>query len=196
VLTTHIGLAHIPNIGDLVLIGYVGGNVNSPVIMGSLYNDEQRPPVNKAGETVYESPDAEDSSGDLRRVYLKFPNGMEITVTDKMAKLAYRDTKIHLTTEGNMFIGTEDKFVFTGYGDSGDLKVGGSGNVSLFSENQSVTVESKSADVTIKAAAGINIECSGEMKLKAASIKIESDATTDIKAGATLNIKGSLVNIN
>ncbi len=179
VLTSHIGFAHVPNIGDLVLVGYVGGSVNSPVIVGSLYNDGQRPPVNKAGEVVYESPDGADSSGDLRRIYLKFPSGMEITITDKAAKLAYRDTKVELTTDGDISLGTENKFAVRGEGASG-----------------SVTVESKSADVTVKSAGNLSIECTGQMKLKAASISVESDATTDIKAGATMNIRGSLVNIN
>ncbi|OPY29997.1 MAG: Phage-related baseplate assembly protein [Methanocella sp. PtaU1.Bin125] len=204
IMTSHIGLAYVPNIGDLVLIGYIGGNVNSPVVLGSLYNDEQRPPVNKAGEIVYESPDSEDSSGSLRRVHLKFPSGMEITITDKEASIKHKDTSIHMTTEGNMYIGTEKKFAFTGYGDSGNLKVGGSGDVKLFSEKQKVVVESKSADVVIKAAAGLSIQCGGELKLKAATITIKSDANTEITAGANMSvkggavteIKGSLVNIN
>lgn len=204
VMTSHIGIVYTPNIGDLVLVGYIGGNVNSPVVIGSLYNDQQRPPVNKAGEIVYESPDSEDSSGGTRRVFFKFPNGMEITITDKAAKIKHKDTSIHMTTEGNMFIGTEEKFAITGYGDTGDLKTGGYGDVKLFSEKQKVTVEAKSADVEIKAAAGISISCGGELKLKAATITIESDANTEIKAGANMSvkggavteIKGSIVNIN
>ncbi len=71
IVTSHIGFTHIPNIGDLVLIGYIGGSVNSPVIIGSLYNDDQRPPVNDAGEIVYESPDPGNSG--LRRLLYKVP---------------------------------------------------------------------------------------------------------------------------
>ncbi len=50
VATPHIGLANIPNVGDLVLVSFIGGNLNAPVIIGRLYNDEDQPPVNQEKE--------------------------------------------------------------------------------------------------------------------------------------------------
>lgn len=50
VATQHMGLANIPNVGDLVLVSFVGGNIHAPVIIGRLYNDEDVPPENKEGE--------------------------------------------------------------------------------------------------------------------------------------------------
>ena len=50
VATQHMGLANIPNVGDLVLISFIGGNINAPVIIGRLYNDEDQPPENNEGE--------------------------------------------------------------------------------------------------------------------------------------------------
>ena len=52
VATGHIGLVNIPNVGDLVLLSFIGGDIQAPVIIGRLYNDEDRPPVNKAGEYI------------------------------------------------------------------------------------------------------------------------------------------------
>src|SRR5271157_1449706 len=52
IMTPHIGFTWVPNIGDLVLIGYIGGNVNSPVVIGSLYNDDQRPPVFNSDQAI------------------------------------------------------------------------------------------------------------------------------------------------
>src|SRR5690242_2557699 len=46
VATARVGSASIPAVGDLVLVQYLGGDVNAPVITGSFYNDEDRPPVN------------------------------------------------------------------------------------------------------------------------------------------------------
>ena len=51
----HIGLTNIPNIGDMVLIAFIDGNVNAPVIIGRLYNDQLRPPVNEAGQIILEN---------------------------------------------------------------------------------------------------------------------------------------------
>ncbi|MEZ4958225.1 MAG: phage baseplate assembly protein V [Saprospiraceae bacterium] len=50
VATQHIGLANIPNVGDLVLVTFVGGDINAPIIIGRLYNDEDKPPANKEKE--------------------------------------------------------------------------------------------------------------------------------------------------
>lgn len=52
VMTPHIGMANIPNVGDLVVLSFAGGNINAPIIMGRLYNDEDRPPENKEKEFV------------------------------------------------------------------------------------------------------------------------------------------------
>jgi len=52
VATPHMGLVCIPNIDDLVLINFIGGDINSPVITGRLYNDEARPPANKKKEVL------------------------------------------------------------------------------------------------------------------------------------------------
>lgn len=48
----HIGLVNIPEVGDQVLVGFVRGDVNSPLILNRIYNDEKRPPLSKKKEIV------------------------------------------------------------------------------------------------------------------------------------------------
>jgi phage baseplate assembly protein gpV len=52
VVTQHIGLANIPNVGDLVVVGFINGDLNAPVILGRLYNDEDAPPQNDVGQLI------------------------------------------------------------------------------------------------------------------------------------------------
>jgi phage baseplate assembly protein gpV len=52
VATGHIGLASIPNVGDLVLVQFIGGDLNAPVITGRLYNDTDKPPVSDTNQVV------------------------------------------------------------------------------------------------------------------------------------------------
>jgi phage baseplate assembly protein gpV len=52
VATMHIGMANIPNIGDLVVVGFLNGDINAPIILGRLYNDEDVPPQNDVGQMV------------------------------------------------------------------------------------------------------------------------------------------------
>ena len=56
VATPHIGSAVIPNVNDLVYVSFVRGDVNQPIIIGRLYNDEDRPPVNKTKEFLIQAP--------------------------------------------------------------------------------------------------------------------------------------------
>jgi phage baseplate assembly protein gpV len=51
-LTPHIGLVNIPKVGELVALSFIGGNLNAPVILGRLYNDEDRPPKNDKDQMV------------------------------------------------------------------------------------------------------------------------------------------------
>ena len=53
VMTPHIGLANIPNVDDLVVICFAGGNINAPIILGRLYNNDDRPPENDEKEVVF-----------------------------------------------------------------------------------------------------------------------------------------------
>ena len=74
-------------VGELVLVQFVGGDVNAPIIVGRLYNDEDRPPENEDGQAVLHLPlgaaddDAvhiELQSGDTRELVVKLGNGLEV----------------------------------------------------------------------------------------------------------------------
>jgi phage baseplate assembly protein gpV len=98
VTTSHIGLANIPQIGDLVLLSFVNGDINAPVIIGRLYNDEDRPPANQAEEIVYKLPYS--SNPELRRVYVELPDGtVTITVQDEQVLLHVGDTDVTISKE-------------------------------------------------------------------------------------------------
>lgn len=157
VATSHIGLVNIPNVGDLVVLGFVGGNINAPVVMGRLYNDEDRPPVNDAGEIVYKSPDSKKNG--VRRLSLELPNGISLTITDDEFKAEIGSSVVTIKTDGA---------------------------------------------VTIDSNAGVTIKAKGDVALSGSNIKIESQQALELKAGttgtlkasATLDISGAMVNIN
>jgi uncharacterized protein involved in type VI secretion and phage assembly len=91
VATGRIGSVSIPAVGDLVLVQFLGGDVNAPIITGSLYNDEDRPPANAAGQWVLHLPLAggdseavhiELSSDDTRSLVLKLGDALNATLQD------------------------------------------------------------------------------------------------------------------
>jgi phage baseplate assembly protein gpV len=91
VATSRIGCASIPAVNELVLVQFVGGDINAPIITGRLYNDEDRPPVNDDGQAITHLPlGAEDGdavhielhSGETRELVFKLGGGMEVNVRD------------------------------------------------------------------------------------------------------------------
>jgi len=91
VATSRVGCVSIPSVNELVLVQFVGGDVNAPIITGRLYNDEDRPPTNGDGQAVTHLPlGAEDSdavhielhSGEKRELVFKLGSGIEVNVRD------------------------------------------------------------------------------------------------------------------
>ena len=60
--TPHAGMVSAPQVDDLVLVSYVGGDPERPIVVGRLYSDARRPPVHAENEWRVESPLAGASS--------------------------------------------------------------------------------------------------------------------------------------
>ena len=156
VLTQRIGLAWIPALGDLVLLGYIGGSVNSPVILGSMYNDQQRPPVNDSGELVLELPDAADSS--KRRLYIKVPGGIEITVTEEKVLVDTGTSSIAVQTDGTITLKA-----------NADITIESTQGLKL--KGTTVTIESD-ANTEIKAGANMSVKGGAVTEIKGSMVNI------------------------
>ena len=99
VATPHIGWANIPNIGDLVLLTFIGGDLNAPVIIGRLYNDEDRPPKNDQNQVVFGAMES-------------------VSITTK------KGTKIEIDADGNVTIDAGDGDVIINGGTKGVAREG------------------------------------------------------------------------
>lgn len=135
VATPRIGHASIPAVGDLVLVQFLGGDINAPVIAGSLYNDEDRPPLNDAGQIALHLPlGAADSdavklllkSGDTRSIELTLGSGLIVQVQDDdpVVKLEVdggkatvqidRDGAVSVKAQGDITVETQGNLGFKG----------------------------------------------------------------------------------
>lgn len=164
VVTQRVGSVAIPNVNDLVLVTFVNSSVNAPVIIGRLYNDEDRPPVAKPHEFVYISPDAAES--DIRRMYFEFPNGNKILLDDDKFVLEAGSTKITVNNGGDVSIEIAGNMSIK---TDGDVSMDAQGNIDLKAQGD---VNVSGVNVNIKGQSSAGLEASGSAKLKGANVAI------------------------
>src|SRR6476619_3523673 len=146
VATQQIGFVNILHTGDLVLVSFIGGNINSPIIVGRLYNETDRPPTSEQEEIVYKPPYTKDTS--LRRLNIVLPEG---TVNGEIQiKSEGVQQKISIIADGDVSIEAQ--------------------NISIKSRMET-KIESGTG-MAIKSDALANIESTGPMTLKGAIINI------------------------
>lgn len=158
VSTPIVGHAAIPDVEDLVLVSFVGGDAQQPVVIGRFYHDQQRPPVNRSNEIVHHLPAAADddaalrlavrSGGDhdpKRQVEMQMGGKLTARLTDgdPPAILETEKVTVRVAANGDVTIETQGK-----------LRIAASGGLELSSD------------------ADLSITASGSMKLKGATIDL------------------------
>ena len=97
VLTPRKGYASLPEVGDLVLLQFMGGDVNRPVIVGTLYNGDDRPPENTENDWVLQLPSGPDNKEAGLRIELRQSDPIGFTVSlkgDKFELLVQDDDPV------------------------------------------------------------------------------------------------------
>jgi uncharacterized protein involved in type VI secretion and phage assembly len=180
IATQCIGLAGIPRVGDLVMLVFVNGDINAPIVVGRLYNDDDRPPLNSAEEIVYVPPYKANST--VRRIYFEFPQGMIFKITDDEVDIKAGDTKVIVLRNGDVHIESKANVNITADGDAtfkskGNLSI--SGSTVKIESDQDMNLKSgtdlkmnSGASAELKSSAGMNVEASAQMKIKGATVNI------------------------
>jgi phage baseplate assembly protein gpV len=140
VATPQIGQVAIPAVGDLVLVQFIGGDIQAPVITGRLYSDEARPPVNDDGRSVLHLPlGAQDDdavhvelqSGDTRQIELRLGKTLKIDLADDDPVLAIDvdggKAKVTIGRDGAVTIESQGDLAFKG----GQINVEAQGKLTL-----------------------------------------------------------------
>ncbi|WP_257456347.1 hypothetical protein [Archangium lipolyticum] len=131
IVTPHIGMVSAPRAGELVLISYVGGDANRPIVAGRLYSDEVNPPVHEADEwRVVAPPGGTTSIAIDKDQSIVFTAG-ENVVTIKQDDVITIQGKADLTiqVDGNVELKCQD------------CKIDASGNIDLGSSGSGVITE-------------------------------------------------------
>jgi len=178
-----MGLFYLPEVGDEVLVIFREGDLREPYVIGSLWNEKQKPPIDsdegknnirliksRSGHEIIIDDTKDDGS-----VEIKVKNGSSLKISDKQSGVVTIKDK-----------SGKNKAVFDGNGNKVEIK--GDMKIELISGSSKVTIDSTKAAVEIKSDAKIS--------LNAAQIEIKAGATLDLSSDGMVNIKGSMVKIN
>ncbi len=181
IATGHIGTAAIPNKGDLVLLAFHKGDVNQAIVIGRLYNDDDRPPLNNPNEIIFRLPLAEanektvkaairniQSNSPPREVIVEMPPKITVRITDGTVRATAGKSEMKL-----------------------DQPDGSGGTVTVVAGQTKITMN-QDGDVTVEAAGAMKLKASTDLSIEAQSIKINSNTDVDIEAQAQATLKGSI----
>ena len=164
------GTFFLPDVGQEVLVGFLAGDAASPVVLGSLWNGQAAPPL------------AVDSGNPVRAIVtrsghtLTFDDGDPGTVT--------------LETTGGRKVVLDD-------GDASVTLTEPDAGNSIRLSGDGIELTAASGDITLSASSGaVTIEAMQFSAKAQSTASVESTASLDIKASATLGLKGALVQIN
>jgi uncharacterized protein involved in type VI secretion and phage assembly len=156
VAVDRLGVAALPAEGDLVVVAFVAGDLNAPVVVGCVYDDQAHPPVGGPEEVVYQPP--EESGSGVRRLHLELPNGSLITLEEDTLTVDWGGTSIVMANGGDVTIQA-----------GGNIKLAAEGNIEIDAKGD------------VKATAQANLEMQGisakvegqaEAKVKGAQVSL------------------------
>lgn len=191
------GQYFLPEVDSQVVLGFQGGDVNCPIVLGCLWNDTDLIPVETARE---------DNS--LKKIQTKGGNRIELDETEGKEQIG-------IYTKGGISIGLQDetKLVQIKNEDgnttleldmeNGEIKLKGEKKITLsVGGNDALVIDGNSNKITLS---GDTIEINGKqsLQMKTQNAKLEGNMT-ELKAQGSLKanssgimeLKGSMVKIN
>ena len=181
IATPYMGLACIPNVGDLVLVNFIGGDVNAPVITGRLYNDEDRPPLNKQDEFLLQHTIKDGGS-------VRLDADGKIIVTSKNQKNVF-------TVEDDKVSVVNEKFSLVIDVSGEKITISSDKDLGLTAKNGKCLIEGN--EVEIKSTKDTKITSGAALNLKStAATKVESGAGMNVEATAAMKLKGATIDLN
>lgn len=195
------GLLFLPEVNDEVLVAFEHGDVQSPIIVGMLWNGKDKPPITNAtaapngkvdqrifktrqGHTVlFDDKDGEE------KISIKSKSGHELILDDK--KNSESITIKDKSGNNSMVIKSSDNSMAIKV--TGDFNVTATGKITLKS-TQDMTLES-SANAKLKGTQ-LAMEGSAKSELKGAMVSVNGSGQTEVKGGGMVQIQGAIVKIN
>lgn len=189
------GAYALPAIGDEVVVAFLNGEIDSPLVLGSLHGMTKQPPTGavhplnlvKCVKTSLGHTITLDDTPVKPKVEIKTASGISVTLEDLPPSLTLKDTV------GDSIVLDGKQTNITINGTTGVTVKSGSCEVTLDGKTQSVTL--KGLRVVINANQEISLSCP-QIKIKGQMVSVEADGKLDVASNGITSVKGSMVKIN
>ncbi|HEX2739345.1 MAG TPA: hypothetical protein VHM69_02770 [Rubrobacter sp.] len=163
----HVGVAAPPRAGDLVLVQFLNGDSNQPLVTGRFYHADDRPPLHKEDEILFEHRVADDTLNHLRfasdgAIYLQ----RDVTKPEDNSEAK---TTVKIEAEGNVEVKVGEKIT---------VRLTLDDNIQVVADGLPITVDCD--DMTVTAANKMTVE--GDLDVNG-DLKVSNGSTSTTISG-------------
>lgn len=194
------GMMFFPEINDEVLVGFEDGDPAHAVIVGSLWNTKDKPPLTAS---------VMEAGGKIKQRIIKTKAGHEILIDDSdgAAKIQIKDR-----IGNSVLLDSKNKLIHLRESSGHEVRLDGQGrhvmmksvgtlsieaSQALTIRGMSVKIETSGGAIDVKAATNLSLSANANADLRAnANVTVQANAMMSVKSSAILQIQGSLVKIN
>ncbi|MEH1016913.1 VgrG-related protein [Micromonospora sp. CPCC 206060] len=186
------GAVLLPEVGDEVLVGFTGGNLDAAYVLGGLHNGTDKPPK-------LDTEPVDGSSGRIaaralvsrtgHRLELleagSGPDGVLIATGDRkfLVRLDRTGKQIEIVSDGKVTVSGRDGLTLDA--GSGALELAG----------QRITMRAK-GDLGIEGDGRVTVRGTAGASVEGATVKVTGSGGAELTAGGTVTVRGGVVRIN
>lgn len=187
----------VPEIDETVLIGFIGGSLKRPFLLGSLYpkdsqllkNQFDKKNVNKMFRTKAGCEIAVNDTKDKESITIQTPKEAKVVIEDEKQTILLSDkqgkNKIFMDLQKGEIMICADKKITLKTGTASMEMAGDQGNITI--EGNKTTVNAKQT---------LAMEGKTSTTVKGGSLTAQGMQAAELKAGGQLTLNGAMVKIN
>ncbi|WP_299843918.1 type VI secretion system tip protein VgrG [uncultured Roseovarius sp.] len=180
--TKNAGIEFLPEIGDEVVLGFLNGDPDAAIMLGSLHSSSRPAPI---------EPDAE--------------NTIKTIVTRAQHKVSFDDDKKIITVETpgghSIVMSDEGKSVTVTDSNANKLEMAEGGITMTSPKDITITAD---GSVAIKGTSGVDVSSPADVSVKGSNVSVNADigftaqgnATAELSSSGETSVQGSMVMIN
>lgn len=194
------GMQFIPRIGDEVLIDFINGDIDQPIVIGSVYNGNTKPPYAQkdATQSTIKTGLAEDTAHEIcfddkkgeEKLSLTSGKDLLVTVANNATTLVNAEDALTIkktqktTIEDSQTISVKNNYSLK----ADKITLEGDSQIELKVGSNKITISSSGVKID---ASSIELKSSQDTKISAMNLTTSSNASTKISANANVDIKAT-----